>query len=39
MTADRIEVDCRVILVNVLMPCDAFKEAHIETIIGIKMYA
>lgn len=24
--ADRIEVDCRVLLVNALMPCDAFKE-------------
>lgn len=44
---DRIEVECRVILVNVLMPCDAFKEAYthsahtqIETIIGTsKMFA
>lgn len=25
---DRIEVECQVILVNVLMPCDAFKETH-----------
>lgn len=30
--ADRIEVDCRVILVNALMPCDAFKElVHTHT--------
>lgn len=28
---DRIEVECQVILVNVLMPCDAFKERLRDT--------